>query len=138
MPTTDQRGYSIQTSRKKRCLWAAGPRGFMSARGAYALDFLRGLSELQKAGSVLESLAKEIGIDGALRLHNIRDHWANVFKKPLSLHSYPSSLIGNNLFVNVDSPVWLQEINFLRPELLEKLRPFGVKDIRFRLGKVSP
>lgn len=93
---------------------------------------------MQSAGSVLESLARELGIDGALRLHQVRDRWSNVFKGPLSLHSYPSSLRGESLLVNVDSPVWLQEINFLRAEMLERLGPFGVKDIRFRLGKVSP
>jgi hypothetical protein len=138
MPIIEQKGYSMRTSRKRRSQWVAEPKGFISAQGVCAQDFLRGQSNLQKAGSVLESLARELGLDGALKLHDIRDQWANVFKRPLSLHTYPSTLIGENLFVNVDSPVWLQEINFLKSELIEKLRPFGVKDIKFRLGKVSP
>jgi predicted nucleic acid-binding Zn ribbon protein len=66
-------------------------------------------------------MARELGLDSALRLHQVRDCWDNVFKGPLSLHSYPSSLRGESLLVNVDSPVWLQEINFLRAEILKKL-----------------
>ena len=39
--------------------------------------------------------------------------------------------------MHVDSSAWLQQIEFLRPAILEKLSPFGVSGVRFMLGRLS-
>jgi hypothetical protein len=41
------------------------------------------------------------------------------------------------MLLNVDSPVWLQELNYFKKDIIEKLCPYGIKDIRFKLGNVT-
>lgn len=38
--------------------------------------------------------------------------------------------------MNVDSPVWLQELNFFKEEIIKKLGSYGVREVRFRLGRI--
>ncbi len=49
----------------------------------------------------------------------------------------PSSLSGNELLLNVDSPVWLQELKFYQEDIIKKLAPYHVRTVRFRLGRVN-
>ena len=50
----------------------------------------------------------------------------------------PSSLSGNELLLNVDSPVWLQELKFYKEDIIKKVAPYRVRAVRFRLGRVNP
>jgi hypothetical protein len=110
----------------------------MSAQGACVRGFFGKLSDLERAGTVLGSLVKDLGLESALALYRIRENWESVFRGPLSLHSSPSGLSRGRLLVNVDSPAWLQQLNFYRKDVVRKLASFGVKDVRFKLGRVRP
>lgn len=92
---------------------------------------------MQSAGSALSALMKELGMESALGLYRIKARWSGLFGRPLTLHSHPSGLHGGRLVINVDSPAWLQELSFLKDDMLGKLRPLGVNDIRFRLGRIE-
>ncbi|HTR44183.1 MAG TPA: DUF721 domain-containing protein [Thermodesulfovibrionales bacterium] len=91
---------------------------------------------MKRIGSLISPLVKSLGIEGALRLEGIRGEWAVLFGEPLSLHMSPVSLRNDELLIAVDSPVWLQQISFYRKDIIEKLRPFHVAEVRFRLGKI--
>lgn len=39
--------------------------------------------------------------------------------------------------MNVDSPVWLQELQYYKKEILGKLRSYGITSMRFKIGRVS-
>ena len=41
------------------------------------------------------------------------------------------------LLINVDSPAWLQELKFFKEDIQKKLHPYGIRSVRFRLGRVS-
>ncbi len=93
---------------------------------------------MEKAGSLLEPVVKRLGIESGVRLSRIKNDWHTLFEKPLSLHMSPSRLTGGELLLNVDSPIWIQQLNFLKKEILKKLSRYGVREIRFRIGKVCP
>ncbi len=93
---------------------------------------------MEKAGSLLGPVVKRLGIESGVRLCHIKKDWHILFEKPLSLHMYPSRLTEGELLLNVDSPIWIQQLNFFRKEILTKLSGHGVREIRFRIGKVSP
>ncbi len=93
---------------------------------------------MEKAGSLLGPLVKRLGIESGVRLSRIKNDWHTLFEKPLSLHMSPSRLTEGELLLNVDSPIWIQQLNFLKKEILTKLRGHGIREIRFRIGKVSP
>jgi hypothetical protein len=91
---------------------------------------------VERADSSLVSLIRELGMEEPLRLCRIRALWDELFGEPLRGHISPVKLSEAELLVHVDSASWLQQITFLKPELLRKLSPFGVKDVRLKVGKV--
>jgi len=93
---------------------------------------------MEKAGSLLGPVVKRLGIESGVRLSRIKYDWHTLFDKPLSLHMSPSKLTEGELLLNVDSPMWVQQLNFYKKEITAKLSGHGVREIRFRIGKVSP
>jgi hypothetical protein len=92
---------------------------------------------VKKAVSLLIPLIKELGIEDSVRLAEIKNNWHNIFNKPLSYHMSPSMLSKGEILLNVDSPVWLQELKFYKEDIIKKMSSYGVKAVRFRLGRVS-
>jgi hypothetical protein len=92
---------------------------------------------VKKADSLLIPLIKELGIEDSVRLTEIKNNWHKIFNKPLSSHMYPSMLSKGEILLNVDSPVWLQELKFYKEDIIKKISYYGVKAVRFRLGRVS-
>jgi hypothetical protein len=92
---------------------------------------------VNRIGGLLSPLLKGLGIEEAVRLEGIKGEWTNIFREPLSLHMHPSRLKNGELLINVDSAVWLQQISFYRAEIIGKLGPFGIKDVRFRIGRAG-
>ncbi len=92
---------------------------------------------MDKAGFLLEPLVRRLGIESGVRLSRIKADWNILFDKPLSEHMSPSRLADGELLLNVDSPVWVQQLNFYKSQITAKLSGYGVRGIRFRIGKVS-
>ncbi|MEW6001744.1 MAG: DUF721 domain-containing protein [Nitrospirota bacterium] len=91
---------------------------------------------MKKVDSLLIPIIRNLGINEGLRLAEIKKNWYELFNEPLSSHISPLKLSQGKILLQVDSPVWLQELNFYEEELIKKLSPHGVKAVRFRLGRV--
>jgi len=91
---------------------------------------------VKRVGALISPFLKGLGLEEAVRLERIKKEWAAIFREPLSLHMFPSSLKNGDLLIAVDSPVWLQQLSLFKAELMKNLRPFEVKEIRFRLGHI--
>lgn len=92
---------------------------------------------MKRADDLLFPLVKELGIEDNIRLTEIKKSWYGLFKDPLSSHMSPSKLSEGEILLNVDSPVWLQELNYFKERIIKTLSPYGIKEVRFRLGRVS-
>lgn len=92
---------------------------------------------MKRADSVLTPFIRELGIEDGVKLAEIRRNWYNLFDKPLSYHMSPLILSKGDILLNVDSPVWLQELTFYKEDIIKKMSSYGVKAVRFRLGRVS-
>jgi hypothetical protein len=92
---------------------------------------------VRRADSLLAPLIRDLGIRDGVRLAGIRKDWSSLFSDPVPLHTYPLMLSGDELLIAVDSPVWLQELHFYKENIVKKLGSYGVKAVRFRLGRVS-
>ncbi len=91
-------------------------------------------SKPERAGGLIGSIMADLGLEDGLRLYRLRAEWPKLFGPPLCLHMSPSSLNGRTLVINVDSPAWLQELNFKKNEIIRKLGGFGINGIRLRGG----
>lgn len=92
---------------------------------------------VNRVGAIISPFLKKLGVDEAVRLERIRGEWPDIFNEPLSLHMCPVSLKNSELLINVDSSVWLQQLSFLKQEIIGKLTAYGVANVRFRLGKAT-
>jgi hypothetical protein len=59
----------------------------------------------------------------------------------VALHAQPHSIQNHILFIHVSHSTWIQQLQFLKSTLLEKINSFLgeplIQDIRFKLGKIS-
>lgn len=91
---------------------------------------------VKKIGTLIAPFLREFRMEEAVRFEGIKGAWGNIFREPLSLHMSPVSLKKGELLINVDSPLWLQQLSFLKNQIIDNLSPFEVKDLRFRVGRV--
>jgi hypothetical protein len=89
-----------------------------------------------KTESILRPIIRNLGIEEGVRLSRLKRNWHCIFDKPISLHIFPSKISQGKLVVNVDSPLWLQQLSYYKKDILEKLKAYGIKDIYFRIGRI--
>ena len=96
----------------------------------------------QKIRSILEGTLKALEIDVPLKSYSILGAWKEIVGEPVALHTHPRTIRNQILFIDVSHPTWIQQLQFLKPTLLEKINNFlgesPIQDIRFKLGKISP
>lgn len=91
---------------------------------------------MEKASHALSPLLNRLGLAAGVRLGRIRSEWDSLFGPTLSVHMSPSRLAEGELLVNVDQPIWIQQLTFYKRQIVEKLRPYGVREVRFRIGRI--
>jgi hypothetical protein len=91
---------------------------------------------VKKTGAVLDPILKNLGLESGVRLVRIRHDWYRTFDEQISSQLFPASFSGSELLLHVSSPVWMQQFSYHRNHIIEKLKPYGVQSIRFRLGKI--
>jgi hypothetical protein len=94
----------------------------------------------QPVRSILEKTIKSLEIDVPLKTYSILGAWNEIVGESVAAHSQPHSIRNRILFVDVVHPTWMQQLQFLKPTLLEKINTFLgeslIQDIRFKLGKI--
>ncbi len=92
--------------------------------------------------SILENAFRSLEIDAPVKAYSIWGAWREIAGEAVAFQTQPCSIRNRILFVEVSHPTWIQQLQFLKPTLLEKVNTFLgeplIQDIRFRLGKISP
>jgi predicted nucleic acid-binding Zn ribbon protein len=92
-------------------------------------------------GTVLEQAVKASRIDVDLDAYRLWQQWEDVVGAAIAQNTRPEAIKGKLLLVNVSSAPWMQQLQFLKPELIQKLnQTLGkelVEDIRFQIGKTD-
>lgn len=91
-------------------------------------------------GDVVGRVLGELGLDSVAKAHRIGQVWAEAVGEPIAAHCRPVGVRGEVLELVVDSPVWSQQLQLRKPELLEALaRALGAdapRELRFQVGYV--
>jgi hypothetical protein len=92
--------------------------------------------------SILETTLKGLEIDFQLKSYSIWGAWEEIVGESVAHQAQPRSIRNRILFMDVSHPAWIQQLQFLKPKLLEKINAFFgeplLEDIRFRMGKITP
>jgi len=89
-------------------------------------------------GDVVSRVLGDLGLDGVARAHRIGAIWEQAVGAQIAAHCRPLGLRGEVLELEVDSPVWSQQLQLRKPELLAALeRSLGAeapRELRFQVG----
>ena len=93
-------------------------------------------------GTILEGTLRALEIDVPLKAYSIWGAWKEIVGESIAIHAQPHSIQNHILFIHVSHSTWIQQLQFLKSTLLEKINTFLgeplIQDIRFKLGKISP
>lgn len=90
--------------------------------------------------SVLHHVLHRHGMETKVFEHKLRRQWSDVVSEPIAAHTRPDQIRFKKLYLIVDNSVWLQQLTFLKPTLLETINAAAgspiVSDIVLRVGEV--
>ena len=92
-------------------------------------------------GSILKKALKTSNIAVDLELYELWEQWADLVGPDIAQNARPGAIKGSLLLVHVSSAPWMQQLQYLKYELMEKLnkalgRPV-IQDIRFKIGPIG-
>ena len=101
---------------------------------------MRSVRPLDSIETVLNGLARRLGLESKLLESRIRREWGAIVGEPIASNTWPDQIRYKKLYVRVHNSVWLHQLTFLKPTLIEKLHgAVGadfIADIVFRVGEL--
>lgn len=98
-------------------------------------------TELKPLSDILPSILDKLKISDKLKEQKVLLIWNKIVGDKIKYHTKPFKIENNILTVLVDNSTWMQELTFLKTEIIKKLNEaIGadvVKDIKFRLKSKS-
>lgn len=92
-------------------------------------------------GGILQKALKASGIDVNLDLHRLWGRWADLVGPTIAQNARPAAIKGKLLLVHVSSAPWMQQLHYLKGDLMEKLNGAlgknSVKEIKFKVGPLD-
>jgi len=89
----------------------------------------------------LQKTLKKLGVEKEIKERRIVQIWNEIRQGELIEHTQAKSFKNGLLFVNVSSPVWSQQLLFLKGEIIKQInQKVGgryLKDIRFQCGSIE-
>jgi hypothetical protein len=102
---------------------------------------MRGQSKLDSFGTILAGLAHRLGLESKLFEARLRRQWPDIVGEPIAIHTRPDQIRFKKLTILVHNSVWLQQLTFLKPVLLEKVNAIAgellVTEIVLRIGEFA-
>jgi predicted nucleic acid-binding Zn ribbon protein len=101
----------------------------------------RKMAKPDQLGNVLESVLKASSLQIDLSLHKLWRQWDDLVGPTIAQNARPAAIKGKLLLINVSSAPWMQQLQYLKDDLVEKINDdFDkeiVTDIRFKIGPVD-
>ena len=95
--------------------------------------------KFRSVGSVLPRVLKGLKLDKVLAAQPAVTFWPEIAGPKTAEHTRALEVDGNTLVIVVDSPAWIAQLRFLKPQLLKKIAGRVGKglilDLRFVLGQ---
>lgn len=89
-------------------------------------------------GDVVDLVLGDLGLDSVAKAHRIGQIWPAAVGEQIAAHCRPVGIRGEVLELAVDSPVWSQQLQMRKPEILAALaRELGAdapRELRFQVG----
>lgn len=91
--------------------------------------------------TLLKDILRKYGLEPQIRFFQLIDRWDQVVGSQVAGHTRPASLKFRKLTLHVDSSAWMNQLNYLKEELIGKInRELGenwVKEVYLKIGPVE-
>jgi hypothetical protein len=109
--------------------------------GVFCYDAaMRGPGSIDSLSSVLEGVARRLGLEPKLLENRLRRDWVSIVGEPIASNTWPDQIRYKKLYLLVHNSVWLHQLTFLKPTLLQKLNSVAgenlITDIVLRVGEI--
>lgn len=95
-------------------------------------------TNLRPLGEVLFTILKKRGMASKIEENEVIKIWPEAVGRQIAAQTQPDALRNGTLFVKTVSSVWVQQLHFIKGEILDKLNQLSgkaaVKEIRFITG----
>jgi len=93
---------------------------------------------MQSVGGLVGKVLGDLGLDGVALAHRIGVQWEEIVGPQVAAHCRPLGIRAGVLEIEVESPVWSQQLQLRKTELLGRLADrFGAdgpRELRFQVG----
>src|SRR3990170_2013019 len=97
--------------------------------------------QIEKVGEILDQSLKRLELAGQLSDYGVWPIWNDTVGPTIARNAQPEKIRNGTLFVKVSSPIWMQQLQFMKDLITEKLNQrLGtpvVRNIFFVVGKVE-
>ena len=97
--------------------------------------------QVEKLGEILDKSLKRLDLSGRLMEYEVWPIWNETVGPMIARNAQPEKIRHGTLFVRVSSSVWMQQLQYMKETLAEKLnqglRREVVKNVFFFIGKVE-
>jgi len=98
-------------------------------------------SQVERLGDVLAMSLKRLQLGPQLDQYGVWPIWNDVVGEPIARNAQPEKIRNGTLFVKVTSPVWMQQLQYMKAMIVERinqrLKADIVKNIFFIVGRVD-
>lgn len=95
----------------------------------------------EKLGDVLDQSLKRLDLSGRLDEYGVWPIWNETVGPTIARNAQPEKIRNGTLFVKVTSPVWMQQLQYMKEMISDKLnhrlRGEVVKNIFFVVGRIE-
>jgi len=95
----------------------------------------------ERLGELLDQSLRRLDLGQQIQAYGIWPIWNEVVGAPVARNAQPEKIRNGTLFVKVSSPVWMQQLQFMKDLIAEKinhrLRGEVVRNIFFFVGQVA-
>lgn len=96
----------------------------------------------QALGNILDCILRKYKICVNSEEKRLAEVWNRVVGPQIAEQTRPTKMKKGTLFVNVSTSIWMQQLHYLKQEIMEKFNEHSgkepIRNIYFSLGEVSP
>ena len=116
-------------------------RPIASANLSLGLEMAKKELPLERLGAVLSQSLKRLDLTPRLDEYGVWPIWNEVVGKTIARNAQPEKIRNGTLFVKVTSPVWMQQLQFMKEMIVDKinlrLKSAAVKNLFFMVGHID-
>ncbi len=94
--------------------------------------------DLDHIGNILDRVMEKCGREVDAGMIQVWKMWDNILEKEIIENAQPAAFKGDLLLVHVTSSVWMQQLQFIKSDIIKKINDVAGKklvgDIKFKIG----